>query len=136
MNDLNNFYRDPRTAARPALAPVLHVEEEIDGEYVESIELPYRWIVCHLCDGSGTHVNPSIDAGGLSAEDFAEDPDFAEDYARGVYDEPCRLCRGRTTIPVVDEDRCDPELLARYRQQKDEILRDREIELAELAMGA
>lgn len=58
-----------------------------------------RWIVCPVCEGKGTHVNPDIDANGLTAEDFDEDPDFAEDYRSGVYDVTCYTCKGRTTVP-------------------------------------
>ena len=37
---------------------------------------------CYRCDGSRTMVNPSIDAGGLSRDDF-DDPDFEEAYFGG-----------------------------------------------------
>lgn len=52
------------------------------------------WLICTVCDGDGTTVNPAIDGNGLSAEDFHEDPDFAEDYMSGVYDISCRACGG------------------------------------------
>jgi hypothetical protein len=48
--------------------------------------------------GEGTCVNPNIDANGLTAEDFAEDPDFAEDYFGGVYDVRCAACGGSGKI--------------------------------------
>lgn len=64
--------------------------------------VPCKFEVCNLCDGKGTHVNPSIDAGGLSAEDFAEDPDFREDYFSGMYDIPCNKCSGKRVTPVVE----------------------------------
>lgn len=54
--------------------------------------------VCPTCNGEGSHVNPSIDSQGLSADDFAEDPDFAEDYIRGTYDIPCKECNGLRVI--------------------------------------
>jgi hypothetical protein len=60
--------------------------------------------VCPVCHGEGTTVNPNIDAHGLTAEDFAEDPDFAEAYWSGVYDEECRACGG---LRVVTDDRED-----------------------------
>lgn len=53
-----------------------------------------RWIICVVCDGDGTTVNPAIDGNGLSAEDFHDDPDFAEEYMRGTYDIACRACGG------------------------------------------
>lgn len=48
-----------------------------------------------MCEGEGTTVNPNIDAHGLTAEDFREDPDFAENYFSGTYDVPCRACGGK-----------------------------------------
>lgn len=82
-----NYARDPRVTAERAQVP--------EG-------IPYHWEVCGLCRGKGTVVNPSIDASGLTAEDFAEDPDFADAYFRGVYDIGCPRCGTRTTIPVAD----------------------------------
>lgn len=57
-----------------------------------------RWIICPACDGEGTCVNPNIDANGLTAEDFAEDPDFSENYMSGLYDVTCGACHGRGSI--------------------------------------
>jgi len=63
------------------------------------IEIPFRWVVCGACDGRGRHVDPAIDAGGLSREDFDEDPDFAEGYFAGRYDVTCGECSGRRVVP-------------------------------------
>jgi hypothetical protein len=56
------------------------------------------WLVCPVCDGEGKTVNPNIDANGLTAEDFAEDPDFAEDYKSGMYDITCAACSGKRVV--------------------------------------
>lgn len=53
-----------------------------------------KWVICDLCGGDGTHVNPAVDSHGLTSEDFDQDPDFAESYFRGDYDVPCRRCEG------------------------------------------
>lgn len=82
----------------------------------EGLELPGHFVVCPLCDGTGTTVNPAIDGNGLTSEDFAEDPDFAEAYWRGDYDVRCRECGGERVVAEVDESKCSPEEL--------EILRD------------
>lgn len=79
--------------------------------------LPAKFEVCSTCDGRGRHVNPSIDSHGLTAADFAEDPDFAEDYRAGVYDVACYACDGRRVELVVDREACAPEILARYDQR-------------------
>jgi len=57
-----------------------------------------KYIVCPTCEGEGKTVNPNIDAHGLSAEDFREDPDFAEDYLSGLYDVTCRACHGKRVV--------------------------------------
>ena len=56
------------------------------------------WLVCPVCNGEGKTVNPSIDAGGLTREDFDEDPDFREDYMSGMYDITCRACNGQRVV--------------------------------------
>ena len=53
-----------------------------------------KWIICPVCDGDGTTVNPAIDANGISAEDFVADPDFRDDYMSGVFNITCRACGG------------------------------------------
>jgi hypothetical protein len=62
------------------------------------------WMVCPVCNGNGTTVNPAIDCNGLTAADFAEDPDFAEGYWSGMYDVTCRACNG---LRVITEERLE-----------------------------
>ena len=57
-----------------------------------------KLILCPVCSGHGTTVNPDIDSHGLSAEDFREDPDFAEDYFSGTYDIQCQACLGKRVV--------------------------------------
>jgi hypothetical protein len=56
------------------------------------------WIVCPVCEGEGKTVNPNIDCNGLTAEDFRDDPDFAEDYMNGMYDVSCGACNGLRVV--------------------------------------
>jgi RecJ-like exonuclease len=56
------------------------------------------WMICPVCEGDGTTVNPAIDGNGLTAEDFSDDPDFREDYFSGKYDIQCRACNGTGKI--------------------------------------
>jgi hypothetical protein len=76
--------------------------EEDDGEC--EAEFPVKFEVCGLCNGKGSHVNPSIDAHGISQEEFDEDPDFEEAYFEGRYDVVCYRCGGKRVEPVVNED--------------------------------
>lgn len=72
------------------------------------------FILCPVCEGHGTTVNPNIDGNGLTSEDFADDPDFAEDYMNGAFDIVCRafdiVCRACNGKRVVTPD--VPEKLA------------------------
>lgn len=97
-----NYARDRRVTARYIAPPE-------NGKFT--------WAICPLCSGHGKHVNPSIDASGISAEDFAEDPDFAEEYFSGGYDVTCAQCQGRGSVVVLpkgakpddDEDDSEPD---------------------------
>lgn len=98
-------------------------------------ELPWRYEVCPVCHGNGTHVNPSIDAGGLGWDDM-DDPDFRDDYMSGVYDVLCYGCKGERVVPTVDTDRCDPEILKGYQEEQEALAEDEAIRAAERRMGA
>ena len=92
-------------------------DPEADVEVEES--LPGKYEVCDRCLGKGSHCNPSIDGNGLTSEDFAEDPDFRDDYMSGMYDVPCYECKGARVVLVVDEDKAkveDPEILSAYER--------------------
>jgi hypothetical protein len=103
-----------------------------ESEDAEPVEIPLRFEVCPVCDGKGKHVNPSIDSHGISADEFAEDPDFARAYFRGRYDVPCNGCGGRRVVPMplLEEDQ---KRLQRW--QDAEIAFYRECEM-ERMMGA
>ena len=66
------------------------------------VDARFQWEVCDTCRGKGTHVDPSIDAHGITRDEFDRDPDFEEAYRGGNYDVPCYGCKGRTTVPVLD----------------------------------
>ena len=82
----------------------------------EEVEVPVKFEVCSVCRGKGSHVNPSIDSGGLTAEDFAENPGFKEDYFGGVYDVTCYGCGGQRVEPVVDNDKLDEKMKVRMNE--------------------
>jgi hypothetical protein len=144
VNHYDNYHSDHRVRAgerrrifnaidgrRMTATVTVHPEADID----EDVEVPIRYDVCPTCDGRGSHVNPSVDCDGLTAEDFAEDPDLAEMYMDGVYDVTCYGCNGRNVVPVIDEDRCDPEIMALVNARlTDEAAYRREAE-AERRMG-
>ena len=86
------------------------VEDDDEGD----IKLLCKWGVCPTCEGNGSHVNPSIDAGGISSEDFYDDPDFAEAYFGGAYNQTCNECNGRRVVPEVDRENNPEEMIERY----------------------
>jgi len=148
LDDLN-YASDVRVRdAGKNKAPILHVfgcgvcgtpGEACDcTEYSAldlEIELPAKWIVCPTCRGAGSHVNPSIDCGGISASDFRDDPDFADDYMAGTYDVTCSRCAGRTTVQVADRAAMDDHTRELYDQdQRDQADYDAEV-LAEIQAG-
>jgi len=112
--------------------PAVWVEDE-DGELVE-VPLPTRWEVCGRCRGAGELAMPGVSF--TSEEMWELGEDFQEDYIAGHYNEPCPECRGRTTVAVLDEDRTDPDLLAKWHKQQEEIWEMYEIERQERMMGA
>ena len=100
--------------------------------------LPFTWEVCPTCSGKGKVVPPSIDAGGLTQEDFAADPDFAESYFAGHYDVSCPECLGRRVTPQVNLDACNKvqKLVAKkILRQIEEEEADRRQQAHEAAMG-
>ena len=70
--------------------------KELVYEYAEPEPQVFsaHYVVCNVCDGRGSHVNRAIDGNGISAQEFADDPDFAEAYFDGVYDVVCEACGG------------------------------------------
>lgn len=130
MMEERNYMNDRRTNAEDAWANydetskmlVIYTEtyDEDDNETTEELHLPAKLEVCDLCRGEGRTVNPSIDAGGLTQEDFDEDPDFREDYFSGAYDIPCGQCQGKRVVPVVDEGRLNAEQKKAFTAYQDD----------------
>ena len=62
------------------------------------IEVPAKWVICYVCDGSGAHAH-SIDGNGITADEWHEwGPDDQETYMRGGYDQTCSSCQGSGKI--------------------------------------
>ena len=77
------------------------VPEEDDSM---QLELPGKWAICHQCEGSGRMVNPSIDCGGITQDEWYDwDEDDREGYFSGRYDVSCSVagCQdGKVFSPV------------------------------------
>jgi len=102
------------------------IVEDYDNSGINSeeksieLEFPAKLEVCDTCEGKGKHVNPSIDSEGISAEEFSEDPDFAEEYMSGSYDVTCYECKGLRVVPGLN-DECMSEL---QKKQAESIIED------------
>ena len=86
---------------RNMMATVEYYSENSDEEIEEQV--PFIYEVCDVCNGTGSHVNPSIDSHGLTHEDFEEDPDFFEDYMNGEYNVTCYKCNGNRVVPIINK---------------------------------
>jgi hypothetical protein len=97
-------------------------------------ELPTKFEVCPACKGKGSTVNPSIDSHGISAEEFYEDPDFAEEYMSGMYDVGCYHCGGKRVIKVPDFDKMTDEEKESWEELQREVEFDRRTRMAEMGL--
>ena len=150
MIDEMNYYNDPRTQARRRgkwytafnkRAMRCHIStydpDQDDGEI--SGWVPVHYEVCDLCRGRGKHVNPSIDCGGITAEDFDYDPEFETHYYYGTYDTHCYGCDGEKVVPEIDSwefltDEQRKLVEALRQQQEDDAMYEAEV-AAERRMG-
>jgi len=150
--DDRNYYYDRRVIAgerarwwksldeKRMRATVELCYEHPDGEsddVEEEREVPFKFAVCPICSGKGAHVNPSIDAHGITADEWAEwDDEDRENYRSGAYDVPCYECGGARVVPVLDRENADAFVVECIEAQARSDAESRAIERAERAMGA
>ena len=85
-----------------------------DYEETYETKLPTRFEVCDRCQGHGSHVNPSIDGHGVSAEEWNEWGEESQSmYMSGGYDISCEECGGMRVVKNVIEDSLD----GKHREQ-------------------
>lgn len=92
INEDWGIFKDKMAKVVESLPEDIPFNEAIISKY--ECAVPYKRDNCWQCNGKGTMVNPSIDAGGLTCDDFYEDPDFEEAYFSGRYDVTCSACNG------------------------------------------
>ena len=112
-----NYLNDPRVRAKADGGRTFSVFLVDSEGYETEVVLPTHFVVCSICEGTGKHVNPSIDAGGYDPDDRYNDDE--DPYLTGVYDVVCYGCAGKNVVTEVDESRCTPEQLAAFRQDQD-----------------
>jgi len=74
------------------------------------LELPGKFEVCHDCHGEGRTLCDGLRDVAFSSDEMAEDPEFAEAYFRGDYDDECRSCGGKRVVAVPDEAMCKTKI--------------------------
>ena len=98
---------------------------------INELNIEFQYVVCPTCEGSGTHVNPSIDHNGLTADDMYElGEDFMFEYSNGSYDVQCNECNGLRVVktPIFSK---DSDIEDRWNKYIDYIYQCRQ----EIAMG-
>ena len=86
---------------RNSMLLTLTIPDE-DGEEHE-VDFPFEFEVCSHCGGAGKTVSPGVDSHGITHEEFAEDPEFRENYYSGLYDISCENCNGANVAPTLLE---------------------------------
>ena len=82
---------------------ILIHEDYGDGE----LSVPSKREMCRECDGTG---RTDCFDNGISAEMWSEmNGDEREEYRDGLYDAPCRECKGAKVVEVPDDDAMTPE---------------------------
>lgn len=97
-----------------------------DGESDETeVEIPIEFGVCGTCDGKGRHVNPSIDAHGITEDEWGQwSSDEQEFYMSGGYDVECHECAGKRVVPIpveahmTDEQKKAWKFVTDYQQER------------------
>lgn len=143
--DTFNYYNDRRTQVEYRRNRIKVVEEgenfatiEVDlGDVTETHRVPVKYGVCPCCRGRGSVVNPSIDAGGITEEDFERDPGFREDYMAGRFNVTCGQCRGKRVVFGMTE--VMAHLPSETQVQLTELMDDDEdflrVQMAEMSFG-
>lgn len=133
FESISRVYQDEYEKISEHLSDFIRESLENLGFRDGKMELNSRYEICEMCSGSGKVVRPEIDAGGLSREDFCEDPDFEHDYFSGHFDVSCPQCGGIR----VEVHPCFPEWLQKLidDHDADDIASVAE-RCAELRMGA
>jgi len=100
----------------------------------EERHFPACWEICWRCNGDGVHDHEEFN--GISPDEFAEDPDFFEDYMRGAYDVPCSICKGLRVVAAPDWDRISDEDTQAIEREQELDDKYAAMQAAERRMGA
>ena len=124
-------------AGNSGLVPCGECQFCLDEEHGAYFSLPAKYEVCGTCNGKGTHVNPSIDAHGITGEEWENEwsDEDREGYFSGRYDVTCSECDGKRVVPVPDESRATKEAMAAWEEISEDDADYRNLCEAEHRMG-
>lgn len=107
-----------------------YCEDELTDDQIKEVEkrmgeddyltVSIEFDVCDVCQGRGSYVNPAIDSGGISGEEFYGewDEEDRNAYRRGRYDMQCGCCRGKRVVPVIDKKSTPKWILDLYYERQ------------------
>lgn len=106
-----------------------HDVAESDESECVGLVVPATLEVCDVCRGRARVVNPSVDAMGISDDEFAQNPSFREEYLAGTYNVTCPKCAGARVYPALNTKGAPwVKALAEFLSKKDREDRDEAIE--------
>ena len=74
-----------------------------------TVQCETKFVLCPTCQGRGTHTNPNIDCGGITASEWYEwGPEEQDHYMSGAYDVSCYQCNGEKVIQQFEYDTKNP----------------------------
>ena len=100
------IYLIVKTAHLPSRQKEFLVDVVLEnGDYEEIHIVGGKKVVCHDCNGEGSHLGPSFRYQALEPE-LAQDDDFMRDYCNGVYNVRCDSCGGANVLdmPILNEE--------------------------------
>ena len=99
------------------------VKLDVDENGCGHLTVPTKRAVCYMCNGSGTVVDPFVDAGGPTSSDFDRYPDFYEEYVSGTYDVTCPTCKGERVLEEPDFPKDVQEAVDEYDAEEADFVR-------------
>lgn len=78
---------------------------KMDGAHICFPQVPVSssWEICRTCKGEGEHVDPVIDAGGISMDELGQwSHEEEERYEEGFYNVTCSSCDGSGKVRIYE----------------------------------
>jgi len=103
-------------------------QEDLQSDGTQFRGVSTEIVICGDCEGRGVMTLRPF---AFTADDFAEDPDFADDYRDGFYDEPCDTCDGLGRYYALKGTQQHPEVIEGFSRWLNMVAEDEAISRAE-----